>query len=390
MHLNSLKIQNFRLLEDIEVKKLGHVNLIVGKNNSGKSTVLEAINLLASGFHPSSIRTLAHNRDDIKLIAVDDIRRESRIAFENFFFGRKYPDSDDSFLFIGNEDISVEIHHIFYRDSEITQEIEESLSKKVEYKIISKEDIDSIESINDIHSGLQIKTKGQKVKIIDLENDESLNFRSINNLEKTLPFSFVSSQLTNINDLAKAWDTLVFTENESYVVEALSIIEPDIQNLAFLSDEYSHKYTGTLGRRFNNDVRVPYIKLKNVEGRIPLHSMGDGVLRLLQIILKIFSASDGVLLIDEFENGLHYSVQKDVWNLIFEIAKRYNIQVFATTHSWDCIESFAQVAKEREDLDGILLRMGRSVRKSDKGKVLATEFDEDELYSLTKDKIEVR
>ena len=217
-----------------------------------------------------------------------------------------------------------------------------------------------------------------------------MNFRSINNLEKTLPFSFVSSQLTNINDLAKAWDTLVFTENESYVVEALSIIEPDIQNLAFLSDEYSHKYTGTLGRRFNNDVRVPYIKLKNVEGRIPLHSMGDGVLRLLQIILKIFSASDGVLLIDEFENGLHYSVQKDVWNLIFEIAKRYNIQVFATTHSWDCIESFAQVAKEREDLDGILLRMGRSVRKSDKGKVLATEFDEDELYSLTKDKIEVR
>lgn len=110
----------------------------------------------------------------------------------------------------------------------------------------------------------------------------------------------------------------------------------------------------------------------------------------MQIILKVLKARDGFLLIDEFENGLHYSVQPDVWRLVFELAKRYNIQVFATTHSWDCIESFAQVAKEREDLEGVLFRMGRSVRKSDNGKVIATEFDEDELYNLTKDKIEVR
>ena len=50
----------------------------------------------------------------------------------------------------------------------------------------------------------------------------------------------------------------------------------------------------------------------------------------------------------------------------------------------------AKVAKEREDLEGVLFRMGRSVRKSDNGKVIATEFDEDELYNLTKDNIEVR
>ena len=52
MHLDSLKIKNFRILEDVTIEKLGHVNLIVGKNNSGKSTVLEALALLASGFNP--------------------------------------------------------------------------------------------------------------------------------------------------------------------------------------------------------------------------------------------------------------------------------------------------------------------------------------------------
>ena len=108
------------------------------------------------------------------------------------------------------------------------------------------------------------------------------------------------------------------------------------------------------------------------------------------IILKIFSAKNGFLLIDEFENGLHYSVQPKIWELIFELAYRFNIQVFATTHSWDCIESFSQVAKDRTDMEGVLFRMGHSVRKSDKGKLIATVFDEDDLYNLTKMNIEVR
>ena len=68
---------------------------------------------------------------------------------------------------------------------------------------------------------------------------------------------------------------------------------------------------------------------------VPLGSMGDGMLRVLQIILKVFSAQGGFLLIDEFENGLHYSVQEKIWALIFKLAEQLNIQVFATTHSWD-------------------------------------------------------
>ena len=167
----------------------------------------------------------------------------------------------------------------------------------------------------------------------------------------------------------------MLTEAEDLALQMLRIIEPKILDLAFLTQ---------------NKQRTPYVRLANVKERTPLHSMGDGIFRLLQIILKVLKARDGFLLIDEFENGLHYSVQPEVWRLIFELAKRYNIQVFATTHSWDCIESFAKVAKEREDLEGVLFRMGRSVRKSDNGKIIATEFNEDELYNLTKDNIEVR
>ena len=68
--------------------------------------------------------------------------------------------------------------------------------------------------------------------------------------------------------------------------------------------------------------------------------MGDGINRILHIMLSMVNAQDGYLLIDEFENGLHYSVQEKVWKVIFTLAKSLNVQVFATTHSNDCIKTF--------------------------------------------------
>jgi len=96
------------------------------------------------------------------------------------------------------------------------------------------------------------------------------------------------------------------------------------------------------------------------------------------------------LLIDEFENGLHYSVQEKVWRLLFELSSKLDIQIFATTHSWDCIESFAKVAKKNKDIEGILFRVGQSVRTSDTGRVISTVFDGEQLYSITQSDVEVR
>jgi AAA15 family ATPase/GTPase len=122
---------------------------------------------------------------------------------------------------------------------------------------------------------------------------------------------------------------------------------------------------------------------------VPLNSMGEGMSRVLQLILSVPPAQNGMLLIDEFENGLHYSVQEKVWNLIFDLSVQFNIQVFATTHSWDCIESFAKVAEERPE-EGALLRLERSVLPEQEGKIVAIEYNEDELSSMTKANFEVR
>jgi len=59
---------------------------------------------------------------------------------------------------------------------------------------------------------------------------------------------------------------------------------------------------------------------------------------LFHLIFALVNAKDGFLLIDEFENGLHYTVQPKVWELIFKLAKALNVQVFASFfflgHSW--------------------------------------------------------
>lgn len=79
-----------------------------------------------------------------------------------------------------------------------------------------------------------------------------------------------------------------------------------------------------------------------------------------------------------------------MWALLFELAQRLDIQVFATTHSWDCIESFAKAAIACKDVEGVLFRVGRSVRESFRGQVIATVFDEDALYNITQADVEVR
>lgn len=110
--------------------------------------------------------------------------------------------------------------------------------------------------------------------------------------------------------------------------------------------------------------------------------MGDGIIHLFHIILGLVNSRGGIVLIDEFENGLHYSVQPEIWNMIFQLAEKLNVQVFATTHSWDCVSAF-QKAMQQHETEGMLLHLGHSIKKSDRGKIIAAEYDELQLATQT-------
>ncbi len=100
--------------------------------------------------------------------------------------------------------------------------------------------------------------------------------------------------------------------------------------------------------------------------------------------MALVNAKDGFL-IDEIENGIHYSVLPDVWRLIFETAERLNVQVFATSHSWDCIEAFQKAAQENTETEGVLVRLDR-----DGEWIRAVDLGERELGIAVNGHIEVR
>lgn len=387
--INSLKIQNFRMLEDFEVNNLGRVNLIVGKNNSGKSTVLEALRILAGNAHPSLLEDILIEHDEkiSKSLEADGLYEP---PFQTFFTGRNFPDEDQTEIHIKvsgpyTKKLIRMSHILMYTEKEEIRDNDGGIISQIKRKIIPKSQTNLIPMGEKLQQGLRITTENpEKFFIIDLNDgrsEGSFRIKAYKQFKET-PASLIPTRFISIDDLADIWDEIQFLSNyEDFVKQGLKIISDDFEGLAFV------KRSDNSGGRL---MRTCIIKLKGIDRGVPLKSMGDGMLRILQLILKTYPAKGGFLLIDEFENGLHFSVQKQVWDLLFKLAEKLDIQVFATTHSWDCIESFAEVAKDRKDNQGVLFRMGRSIRTSDRGKVIATVFDSEKLASLTQADVEVR
>ena len=387
MLLDSLVIKNFRSLVHFEVSKLGQVNLIVGKNNSGKSTVLEALRIYAGNAHRSLLETIAQGHDE-RFRTYDSEQPDdgSSIPFQDFFTGRSFPTDDVTAIEIGS--LASPLAHLSIKHAlmqEVAEEIEASDGSTVtrtKRQILSQQEAANAQT--ELHHVFVVQRGVRTFPYMLLVNNAARMRGLMFDSTPIHPCSVIPTQFVSMDELADAWDSIALTDQEAVVKNALRIIAPDFENLVFVRSER----TSPVSRQ--RPTRTAMVKLAGLERPVPLNSLGDGMLRVLQLALKIFSAKGGFLLIDEFENGLHYSVQEKIWTLLFEMAKKLDIQVFATTHSWDCIESFSKVANARQDIDGVLFRMGKSVRTSDAGRIIATVFDEDALRNITQTDVEVR
>ena len=305
--LDSLHIKNFRCFEDLTIPSLGRVNLIVGKNNSGKSTLLEAVSVFAQGGSTESLRNILNNRHEL-------------------FNGSIYQEHSKS--------ISI-------------QSDKESVCFYPNYD----------DRLGEVYENCDPEYKWR---------------------DHQKPFALVDSQLARENDLAQQWDNAYLDSEEHIVKETLTIFNADITNVIFVQSPEK------------KEERIAILKIKEKAKAVPLKAMGEGVSRILQIFLSALKAKNGFLLIDEFENGLHYSIQEDVWEKLFKLAKELDIQVFATTHSEDTVKAFCKVSLADEEVDGKLISLGRSAAVADNGKILADVYDEKTLAWIVQSGMEVR
>lgn len=168
------------------------------------------------------------------------------------------------------------------------------------------------------------------------------------------------------------WDKVALKPEEEEVLKGLRIIAPDVERLTLI------------GQSERQRTRIPVVKSRDLAEPIPLRSIGEGTNRLFGILLALVNARNGLLLIDEVDSGLHCTVHADLWRLIFEVAERLNVQVFATTHSWDCIKGFQQNLLDKPD-KGMLIRL-----ENRRGYIVPILFDGARLGIATRQDIEVR
>ncbi len=180
--------------------------------------------------------------------------------------------------------------------------------------------------------------------------------------------------LLKSTELATLWDEVALTDYEALALRALRLVFGDrVGPVAAIGEDYRGS-----GRRV-------IVKVADHTDPVPLRSLGDGATRTFGVALALANCRDGILLIDEAENGIHYSLQSRFWKMVLRAAERHNVQVVATTHSKDCIDGFAVAAADCPDISGNLVRLERR-----NGKTRAVDYSKEELEIAAEQNIEVR
>jgi energy-coupling factor transporter ATP-binding protein EcfA2 len=380
--LPNLKIHGFRGFKDLELASLGRVNLIVGKNSVGKSTLLDAIRLIVDPnpsyylikilerrdeFRGSSgivdakfnehVKRIEYNIENIFYgvppygIAWDEIeiRSGQLYAYINFYWENVsiVPDDVKRLYFVDNQEVK---NHI-PTEGDSFGVLESRQSNESKWKI----------SLGRNYRGTR-KSTYHKLESNSTDSPNHLDWKNIVHID---------SSGQSDKGFLNLWEKIALSEIEDHVIDTLKIIDPRIVRVSTIA-----------GRDGQN--RIVIARIAGQKSPVTLRSLGDGAVRLFGIALGIANAENGVALLDEIENGLHWSVHAKMWEIIFSLAEKLNVQVFATTHSYDCVKGFATAAHNHPS-DAALIRLERK-----NGDVIAKVIDEESLEYAIQEDIEVR
>lgn len=357
LHLPSLTIKGFRGVKDLTIPRLGRATLLAGMNGAGKTTVLDAVRVFASRGSRPVLADMLRERGETAVFT--DEYGESRLEpdWSALFHGRVL-DADSS-ICIGQPDAGNHLE-IRARQAEESPFGEYAPSLAVSFSGCGQEYAANLDC-----AGYRLSKRRQAPS------------RKSGSAPPALACESLGPGLPSGYDLARFWDSVALTDEESRAVESLRLIfGGGVERAAFVGEESDAP--GRSGRR-------AMVKMKGESRPVPLASLGGGAVRAFGVALALASARGGFLLLDEAENGIHHSLQRDFWKMVMLAARENGVQVIAATHSRDCVKGFAYAASELDNAAGLLHRI-ENVR----GKARAVSYSEEGLKVAAEQGIEVR
>jgi hypothetical protein len=355
----SFQIQNFRCFDDLSLQKLARVNLVAGLNNVGKTALLEAIFLHVAAYNPAATLQLSALR------GIEGVKIE---------FGAWTESPWDSIF--RNFDTSNPIRLV--GDNESTGR--RTLTLRV---LTQAQEMASLRQYLPGKDEKSLSPLQAPAKVLELEY-EQLGMHGKNQLildqkgvriepippSAPFPGFFVSDRAPRPStEDAELFGKLEVVNKQAELLRVLQLIEPRLKRLAMLVVEGLPLLHGDIGE----------------ERLMALPLMGGGMARSMGLVLRLCNASNGVLLVDEIENGLHHSVMVEVWSAIRELARNFNAQLIATTHSRECIEAAHEAFLRSKEGEFQLHRLERT-----RDRIHVVTYEQEELGAAIETGLETR
>ncbi len=343
----------FRRFEDVAISGLNRVNVITGSNGAGKTSLLEGVFIASGAFSPElAVRVNAFRGMEGLLV---EIGGDASAVMRSLF--RDLDCSEPARLITKDDDGTV-----------VSVEISVPKTSPVPVK---SGDLTTSDATASTVNALRLKTKvgNQKAIVSDLRVSASgMQVDQPRPARRKAVFLQPRTEASG-KELAARLGRVVVARQEDRLVSALQIIEPRLTSITSVLEGDQTVLYGDVGK---NEL-------------VPLWLLGGGINHLAHIVLAIMEERGRVVLVDEIENGIYHSVLPDMWRVIAHAARESDCQVFATTHSRECVAAAHQVFSESFDYDLSVMRLEAS-----NGHVDAVQYDRDTLEATIESDFEVR
>jgi len=359
VRFKSFSAARFRGFQNCKIDGLDQFNLILGRNNVGKTALLEALFLMLGPTNPQLPLTVTAFR------GIDQFRTDPEDLWGWLFYEK---DLKQKMTFEAETSQGVRSLNISLGPQrEIRSNRNIALSQKKRPSVATATTAMGPGELLLVYED----EKRQRVRSRAFIRENGIGIGVELGKSVAFPIStFVTSRNGYVGENAERFSKLEEVGRESELIQPLRALEPRLSRLAVI-------VTGA-GPMIHGDIGI---------GRmIPIPMMGEGIGRLMTILLAIASSKDGIVIVDEIDTGIHYSALVGLWTSIAEAARERNVQLFASTHSWECMKAAHEAFSKARTYDLSIQRLDRK----DSGEVFATNYDHEMVEVALSSGVEVR